>query len=73
MLPALAAAQADAGRALFEARCARCHAGPASLKTEAARVAAVFRRGTVRQHRAALSDAEWKALTDYLQTAGAHP
>jgi cytochrome c5 len=71
MLPAAAAAQAETGQALFETRCARCHADPAGLKTAPARVAAALRG--VRQHRFTLSDAELKALTDYLAAARPRP
>lgn len=73
MLPAAAAAQAESGQALFETRCARCHANPAGLKTVPTRVAGVLRDGSVRQHRFTLSDVELKALTDYLAAARARP
>ncbi len=69
MLPAALAAQAEAeGRSLFETQCARCHAGPASLKTEVTHVAAKLRGGTVRQHRFTLSETQLNALTEYLRS-----
>lgn len=73
MLPAAAAAQAESGQALFETRCARCHANPAGFKTEPVRVAGVLRDDGERQHRFTLSDAQLKALTGYLQTARPRP
>ncbi len=73
MLPAVALAQADTGKMLFESRCAQCHAGPASLKTEPDRVAALLRAGTVRQHRFVLSGAQLSAIAEYLRAAGSRP
>lgn len=73
MLPALATVQADTGRALFEARCVRCHdGGPAGFKTAPERVETLLRAGAVRQHRFTLSETQLNALTEYLR-AGARP
>jgi len=72
MPPLLAGAQAETGKALFESRCARCHAGgPASFRTEPEHMAPVLRPGAVHQHRFALTDSQRQALVDYLR--GARP
>ncbi len=73
ILPAIAMAQPDTGKTLFESRCAQCHAGPASLKTEPDRVAALLRSGQVRQHRFVLSSTQLNAIVEYLRVAGPRP
>jgi|GEM_PF-4734797 len=73
ILPVVAVAQAETGKTLFESRCARCHDGPASLKTEPDRVAALLRAGTVRQHRFTLSGTQLSAIAEYLRTARSRP
>jgi len=73
ILPAIGVAQVDAGKTLFESRCAPCHAGPASLKTEPDRVAALLRAGTVRQHRFVLSATQLSEIAEYLRAAGSRP
>ena len=62
-----ACADPDAGRALFEARCIRCHGGgAATLKTTPAQLPAVLTSGTLRAHRFTLSDRDIAALQAYL-------
>ncbi len=73
ILPAIAMAQPDTGKMLFESRCARCHAGPASLKTAPNRVAELLRAGTVRQHRFVLSGTQLSAIAEYLRAAESRP
>lgn len=73
ILPAIAVAQVDTGKALFESRCATCHASPASLKTDPDRVAALLRASTVRQHRFVLSGTQLSAIAEYLRAAGSRP
>lgn len=70
LLPLIAVAQADSGKTLFESRCARCHADPASLKTAPDRIAALLRSDQVRQHRFTLSNTQLSAIAEYLRAAG---
>ena len=63
------AADAEQGKAVFDANCRACHyLGAASIKTKPNRVPALLKRRDIPSHTFKLSESETQALVAYLRT-----